>query len=63
MLPGVLKILTPKVLNAIMDYVFKDNNLDQQMAAMQERVGKLENDKCKCCKDKLYRMKHYEGTD
>ena len=48
MLPGVLKILTPKVLNAIMDYVFKDNNLDQQMAAMQERVGKLENIKCKC---------------
>ena len=25
-----------------MDYVFEDNNLDQQMAAMQKRVAKLE---------------------
>lgn len=41
MLP-ILKILTPKVIRAIMEYVFEDNNLDQQMDAMQERVSKLE---------------------
>lgn len=41
MLP-IFKLLTPKVLKAIMDYVFEDNNLDQQMAAMQKRVAKLE---------------------
>lgn len=41
MLP-IFKMLTPKVVKAIMEYVFEDNNLDQQMAAMQKRVGKLE---------------------
>ena len=38
---GILKILTPKVLKAIMSYVFEKNNLDKQMDTMQVRVAKL----------------------
>lgn len=59
----LLKILTPTVLKGIMKYVFEENALDQQMEIMQMRVSKLENAQCKCCKEKRYRMKHYEGTD
>lgn len=58
---AILKLL--KAAKVIRDYVIKENNLDQQMEAMQERVSKLENVKCKCCKDKMHRMKNYEGTD
>ena len=54
---GILKILTPKVLKAIMKYVFEKNNLDNQMDAMQVRVAKLElfasqSGKCSKCKCK-----------
>ena len=62
MLP-VLKILTPKVIKAIMSYVFENNNLDEQMEVMQKRVAKLENTEyvlCSQCKNKI---KQYEGTD
>ena len=58
---AILKLL--KAAKTIRDYVVKENGLDQQMEAMQKRVAKLEGVQCKCCKDKLYRMKHYEGTD
>ncbi len=52
-LPAVLKLLTPKVVNAIMDYVFKDNVLDEQMESVRTRLNKLEKishkpNKCKC---------------
>lgn len=60
-LPAVLKLLTPKVVNAIMDYVFKDNNLDNQMESVQARLNKLEKmahtpKQCKC-KQKVKRSK------
>ena len=41
MLP-ILKLLTPKVIKAIMEYVFEDNQLDMQMGAVQKRLSKLE---------------------
>ena len=44
MLPVVLKLLTPKVVNGILDYVFKKNDLDYKMEKMIERVEKLEKD-------------------
>tara|TARA_Y100001963_G_C6706042_1_gene411932 strand:- start:141 stop:287 length:147 start_codon:yes stop_codon:yes gene_type:complete len=42
MLP-LLKILTPSVVKAIMDYVFEKNDLDLQMESVRERLNKLEN--------------------
>ena len=65
---GVLKILTPKVLKAIMKYVFEENALDQQMGSVRARLDKLEKDThpkrdfvlCGKCND---RIKNYEGTD
>ena len=42
MFPGVLKILTPKVLKSIMSYVFEKNTLDLQMDMVLERLRKLE---------------------
>lgn len=68
MLPVIFKILTPKVLKGIMDYVFKENELDQQMGSVRSRLEKLEEgshpprsyivcDKCS------YKIKQYEGTD
>tara|TARA_R110002020_G_scaffold2529_4_gene12121 strand:- start:6780 stop:6968 length:189 start_codon:yes stop_codon:yes gene_type:complete len=62
MLP-LFKILTPKVLKAIMSYVFEKNELDEQMGSVRARLDKLESIKCKCCKNKINRMKNYEGTD
>ena len=62
MLP-ILKILTPKVLKGIMEYVFEKNNLDDQMEMVLHRIDKLENTEyvlCKQCKNKI---KQYEGTD
>ena len=41
MLP-ILKILTPKVLKAIMRYVFEKNELDEQMESARARLDKLE---------------------
>jgi hypothetical protein len=38
----VLKILTPKVLKAIMSYVFEKNELDLQMDSIRARLEKLE---------------------
>ena len=43
MLP-LIKLLTPAVTKKILDYVFKDNNLDQQMGSVRSRLDKLEND-------------------
>ena len=42
MLPMVLKLLTTKVVKAIMDYVFEKNDLDYKMERLIERVEKLE---------------------
>ena len=38
----MLKILTPKVLKAIMSYVFEKNELDLQMDSIRARLEKLE---------------------
>ena len=64
-LPVVFKLLTPKVVNAIMDYVFKDNLLDEQMLSVQLRLNNLEEVAhkqkefivCKKCKKKAKRSK------
>ena len=37
----LLKLLTPKVVKGILDYVFKKNELDTQMEAMIKEVGVL----------------------
>lgn len=65
---GVLKILTPSVLKAIMNYVFEENELDQQMGSVRARLDNLEKDShpardfvlCNRCSHKI---KNYEGTD
>ena len=67
MLP-ILKILTPKVLKGIMEYVFESNNLDDQMDMVLHRLEKLEKNShpprsyvvCDKCN---YKIKQYEGTD
>ena len=67
MLP-VFKILTPKVIKAIMNYVFEKNPLDEQMDMVLVRLATLEKDShparsyivCDKCK---YKIKQYEGTD
>ena len=67
MLP-VLKILTPKVIKSIMNYVFEKNTLDIQMDMVLIRLQNLEKvshpprhyvvcDKCK------RQIQQYEGTD
>tara|TARA_R100001594_G_scaffold12533_1_gene27770 strand:- start:4376 stop:4579 length:204 start_codon:yes stop_codon:yes gene_type:complete len=67
MLP-VLKILTPKVIKAIMKYVFEKNELDMQMESVRARLDNLEKDShpkkdyvlCNQCKSTI---QNYEGTD
>ncbi len=64
----LLKILTPKVLKGIMNYVFERNALDEQMDMVLTRIEKLEKDShpprrfivCDKCK---YKIEQYEGTD
>ena len=64
----VIKILTPKVIKAIMKYVFEDNELDHQMGSVRARLEKLEKDShpprtyivCDKCS---FKIKQYEGTD
>ena len=64
MLP-VLKILTPKVIKAIMKYVFEENELDQQIGSVRARLDKLEKDShpprtyvvCDKCN---YKIKNYD---
>ena len=41
MLP-IFKILTPKVLKAIMKYVFEENDLDVQVKNLESRVNLLQ---------------------
>ena len=43
-LPPILKLLTPSVVQQILDYVFKKNVLDEQVESLQERVAKLEEE-------------------
>ena len=67
MLP-VLKLLTPKVVKSILNYVFEKNNLDEQMEMELVRLQNLEKDShppktyvvCDKCN---YKIKQYEGTD
>ena len=40
----VLKLLTPSVVKAIMDYVFNKNDLDYKMEKLIERVEQLEKE-------------------
>ena len=49
MLP-ILKILTPKVIKAIMSYVFDKNNLDEQMDMVLYRLNELEETSSVTCK-------------
>lgn len=65
---SIVKILTPKVIKGIMDYVFEENALDQQMGSVRKRLDKLEKNShpprsyivCDKCS---YKIKQYEGTD
>jgi len=41
-LPVVLQLLTPKVVNGILDYVFKKNDLVHKVAQLIDRVVELE---------------------
>ncbi len=41
-LPVVLKLLTPKVVNGILDYVFKKNDLDYKVEKLIKRTEQLE---------------------
>jgi hypothetical protein len=58
---GVLKILTPKVLKGIMDYVFNENELDVKIQVLENRIKDLESKAhsprdfvvCETCKCKI----------
>ena len=52
MLP-ILKILTPKVIKAIMKYVFEKNELDQQMESVRARLDKIEDTLKDCIKTNI----------
>lgn len=43
MLPAILKLLTPKVIKAILAYVFEKNELDTKVEKLENRIEKLEN--------------------
>ncbi len=43
MLPIILKLLTPKVIKAIIAYVFEKNELDTKVEELENRIKKLEN--------------------
>ena len=43
-LPAALKLLSPKLIIKIIDYVTKDNELDLQMRATIEEVSILKED-------------------
>tara|TARA_R110002020_G_scaffold438535_3_gene648997 strand:+ start:7742 stop:7921 length:180 start_codon:yes stop_codon:yes gene_type:complete len=47
---GILRILTPKVLKAIMSYVFDENELDIKVQVLENRVSMLEKDSQLCGK-------------
>ena len=44
MLPIILRLLTPKVIKAIMAYVFEKNDLDHKVEKLIERIKDLERD-------------------
>ena len=58
---GILKILTPKVLKGIMDYVFNENELDIKIQVLDNRIQELESNAhaprdfvvCETCKCKI----------
>ena len=39
----LLKLLTPKVIKAIIAYVFEKNELDTKVEELENRIQKLEN--------------------
>jgi len=41
-IPTIFKLLTPKIVNSIMDYVFKENELDLKVKKIQKKIKKLE---------------------
>jgi hypothetical protein len=41
-IPALIRLFGPGVLKKMMDYVFKENNLDQQMASIRARLDNLE---------------------
>ena len=42
-IPTIVKMLSPKILTLIMDYVFKENELDRKVKILEDKVSKLEN--------------------
>ena len=52
MLP-IFKLLTPKVVKAIMKYVFEENDLDQQMGSVRARLDKIEDTLKDCIKTNI----------
>tara|TARA_R100000278_G_C5360343_1_gene125139 strand:+ start:95 stop:244 length:150 start_codon:yes stop_codon:yes gene_type:complete len=42
MFPVIFQLLTPKVVNGILDYVFKKNDLDYKVEQLIDRVVELE---------------------
>ncbi len=40
-IPSILKLLSPKIVKAIIRYVFEENSLDIQMNATIEHIAKL----------------------
>ena len=43
-IPAILKLLTPKVLNAIISYVFDKNDLDYKVEELEKDIKDLKND-------------------
>ena len=44
-IPVIFKLLTPKVVNGIIDYVFKDNELDRKVKILEDKVSQLQQEK------------------
>tara|TARA_Y100001938_G_scaffold146269_1_gene224816 strand:+ start:71 stop:289 length:219 start_codon:yes stop_codon:yes gene_type:complete len=42
--PAVLKLLTPKVVKALLSYVFEKNDLDFKVEALEEEISELKKD-------------------
>ena len=42
-IPAGLKLLTPKIIKAIIAYVFEKNELDTKIEELENRIKKIEN--------------------
>ncbi len=41
-IPTIFKILTPKIVRSIIDYVFEENELDKKVKILEDKVSQLE---------------------